>query len=77
LCQALLQGLAFLYMEEIMSSFLDSTGLSRLVSKITDYFAKKDGTYSNMTVGTAQNYDTSTGTIKTALNGFARNAGNR
>jgi len=64
-------------MEEIMSSFLDSTGLSRLVSKITDYFAKKDGTYSNMTVGTAQNYDTSTGTIKTALNGFARNAGNR
>jgi hypothetical protein len=39
-------------MEEIMSSFLDSTGLSRLVSKITDYFAKKDGTYSNMTVGT-------------------------
>ena len=34
-----------------MSSFLDSTGLSRLVSKITDYFAKKDGTYPNMTVG--------------------------
>lgn len=34
-----------------MSSFLDSTGLSRLVSKITDYFAKKDGTYPSMTVG--------------------------
>jgi len=31
-----------------MSSFLDSTGLSRLVSKITDYFAKKNGTYPNM-----------------------------
>jgi hypothetical protein len=38
-------------MEEIMSSFLDSTGLSRLASKITDYFAKKDGSYPNMTVG--------------------------
>jgi hypothetical protein len=37
--------------ENYMSSFLDSTGLSRLVSKITDYFAKKDGTYPNMTVG--------------------------
>jgi len=36
-----------------MSSFLDSTGLSRLVSKITDYFAKKDGTYPDMTVGNA------------------------
>jgi hypothetical protein len=35
-------------MEEIMSSFLDSTGLSRFASKITDYFAKKDGTYPNM-----------------------------
>ena len=38
-----------------MSSFLDSTGLSRLVSKITDYFAKKDGTYPNMTVGNVSN----------------------
>jgi len=38
-----------------MSSFLDSTGLSRLVSKITDYFAKKDGTYPDMTVGNVSN----------------------
>jgi len=38
-----------------MSSFLDSTGLSRLVSKITDYFAKKDGTYPDMTVGMLNN----------------------
>ena len=38
-----------------MSSFLDSTGLSRLVSKITDYFAKKDGNYPNMTVGNVSN----------------------
>jgi hypothetical protein len=54
--QAFLQGLAFLYMEEFMSSFLDSTGLSRLVSKITDYFAKKDGSYPNMNVGTVNGY---------------------
>lgn len=39
-----------------MSSFLDSTGLSRLVSKITDHFAKKDGSYPNMDAGTVNGY---------------------
>jgi hypothetical protein len=53
--------------ENYMSSFLDSTGLSRLVSKITDYFAKKDGTYPDMTAGNATNADTAGGTSVTQI----------
>ena len=50
-----------------MSSFLDSTGLSRLVSKIKDYFAKKDGTYPDMTVGKVSITNASEGSFRQLL----------